>query len=505
MPIKRALISVANKKGLVEFARGLHELGIEIISTDGTAKVLTEANIPVTEVAKITDFPAIMNGRVKTLHPKIAAGILGKRDKHAKEAAEHNISWIDLVVCNLYPFAETIKKPEVTLDMALENIDIGGPTMLRAAAKNFSWVGVIIDPDDYESLLQEIKQQSELSGETRKKLAAKTFAHTAQYDSLIAKYLTENPFPDQLTLSYNKVADLRYGENPHQKASVYCTLGADYGLLSAVQHQGKQLSFNNLLDADNALSCLRGFHLPACVIIKHNNPCGVAIHEDIFQAFINAWESDSLSAFGGVVAINRICTKAIAEEISNLFIEVLIAPSYEAEALKILRKKTNMRVLEITSLLAHDKHVIKSIEGGLLMQDIDNRIITADDFKLVTKTKLSEEKITDLLFAAQVAKCVRSNAIVVAYNKTTIGIGHGQVSRIDAINIALNKAGSSLQGAVLASDGFFPFRDSIDRISTAGLKAIIQPGGSINDQEVIAACDEYDIAMVFTGVRSFSH
>jgi phosphoribosylaminoimidazolecarboxamide formyltransferase / IMP cyclohydrolase len=506
MPIiKRALISVANKTGLIEFGCGLQELGVEIIATDGTAKALTQANIAVTKVATITGFPAIMDGRVKTLHPKIVAAILGKRDTHAKEALQHDIAWIDLVVCNLYPFAASIKRPAADLALALENIDIGGSTMLRAAAKNFQWVSVVVDPNDYTNVLLEMQQHQELSEKFRKLLAAKAFAYTAQYDALIAKYFTTNPFPDQLILSYNKIANLCYGENPHQKAAVYHATETTCGVLDAIKHQGKQLSFNNLLDTNHALLCLQEFSSPTCVIVKHNNPCSVATHADVYHAFINAWKADSLSAFGGVIAINRTCSPAIAEQISNIFIEVLIAPGYEPEALKILNNKPNLRILEVNNLSTHDNYTIKGIDGGLLMTETDNKIITAHDCKLVTKTQIADKQLQDLLFAARVAKHVRSNAIVIASNLTTLGIGHGQVSRIEAVNIALNKGGNNLQHAVLASDGFFPFRDSIDRISSTKLNAIIQPGGSIRDQEVINACDEYGIAMIFTGIRSFCH
>jgi phosphoribosylaminoimidazolecarboxamide formyltransferase/IMP cyclohydrolase len=322
--LKRALISVSNKQGLEDFARGLHELGIEIISTGGTAKFLQDTNISVTDVAEITGFPEIMDGRVKTLHPKIAGGILGKRDQHAKEAEQHNIPWIDLVVCNLYPFAETIAKPNVDLDTALESIDIGGPTMIRAAAKNFSWVGVIVNPNDYSVILAELQKSNDLDLLTRMKLAAKAFAHTAQYDALIAEYLTKTPFPEQLTLAFDKIMQLRYGENPHQQASLYEKLGQKSSLFTAQQHQGKQLSFNNIFDADSAIACLKEFSESACVVVKHANPCGVAEDNDINQAFDKAWHADSKSAFGSIVALNRICSKQIANFLSKVFIEIII-------------------------------------------------------------------------------------------------------------------------------------------------------------------------------------
>ncbi len=502
--IKRALISVSNKDGLQEFAQGLHKLGIEIISTGGTAKFLQKANIPVINVADITEFPEIMEGRVKTLHPKIAGGILGKRDQHKKEAQEHKIPWIDLVVCNLYPFSETIAKPNIGLDSALENIDIGGPTMIRAAAKNFPWVGVIVDTNDYSPILMELQKNKKLALKLRKKLAAKAFAHTAQYDAKIADYLNDELFPHQLTLSFTKASDLRYGENPHQQACFYTKSGMpDF----AKQHQGKQLSFNNIVDADAAITCLREFFDPACVVVKHANPCGVAEHENITQAVINAWETDAKSAFGGIVALNRACNKEIAEFLAKVFIEVLIAPSYSKEALAILQKKSNLRVLEMSSrgLAAGSRLQFKYINGSMLLQTADDYQLTKKDLKIVTKIKPSAKQIADMLFAWKVVKHVKSNGIVIAENRTTLGIGHGQVSRVDAVHIAIYKARKYPQEAVLASDAFFPFRDSIDPLEAANIKAIIQPGGSIRDDEVIAACDEHNIAMLFTGIRCFNH
>jgi phosphoribosylaminoimidazolecarboxamide formyltransferase/IMP cyclohydrolase len=505
--VNRALISVYNKHGLLDFARGLHELGVEIISTGGTAKVLREANIPVIDISKVTNFPEIMDGRVKTLHPKIAAGILGKRDKHEKEAREQQISWIDLVICNLYPFAETIAKPNIDLETALENIDIGGPTMLRAAAKNFSWVGVIVDTNDYTKVLLELQEnKKQLSPKTLKQLATKAFAHVAQYDSLIAEYLNDELFPQQLTQSFNKISELRYGENPHQKGCFYQSFGKHDGLLTAKQHQGKQLSFNNIVDADAALGCLKEFSEPACVIVKHTNPCGVAEHKNINHAFLNAWHADSTSAFGGIVVLNRTCSEEIASHIANVFVEVLVAPDYTEEALRILQKKLNLRVLQIkSSSEPQQKCKFKYVDGGMLLQTTDDKKITANDLKVVTKIKPSQQQITDLLFAWKVVKHVKSNAVVIVNDKTTLGVGCGQVSRIDSVRIAIQKAGNFLHSAVLASDAFFPFRDSIDLIANTRINAIIQPGGSIRDAEVIAACDGHNIAMVFTGIRCFNH
>lgn len=505
--VSRALISVYDKHGLLDFARGLNELGVEIISTGGTAKVLREANIPVIDVSKLTNFPEIMDGRVKTLHPKIAAGILGKRDKHEKEAHEQQIQWIDLVVCNLYPFAETIAIPNIDLETALENIDIGGPTMLRAAAKNFPWVGVVVDTNDYAKVLQELQENNkQLSPETRRHLAAKAFAHVAQYDSLIAEYLNDELFPQQLTQSFNKISELRYGENPHQKGCLYQSIGKHDSLLTAKQHQGKQLSFNNIVDADAALGCLREFSEPACVIVKHTNPCGVAEHKNINQAFFNAWHADSTSAFGGIVVLNRTCSKEIAAHIADVFVEVIVAPDYTEEALRILQKKLNLRVLQIKSLSkSQQKYKFKYIDGGMLLQTSDDKTITANDLKIVTKIKPSQEQIADLLFAWKVVKHVKSNAIVIVNDKTTLGVGCGQVSRVDSVRIAIQKAGDFLHDAVIASDAFFPFKDSIDLIANTRINAIIQPGGSMRDVEVITACNENNIAMAFTGIRCFNH
>jgi len=484
--VSRALISVYNKHGLLDFARGLNELNIEIISTGGTAKVLREANVPVTDVSKITNFPEIMDGRIKTLHPKIAAGILGKRDKHEKEAHEQQIPWIDLVVCNLYPFAETIAKPNIDLETALENIDIGGPTMLRAAAKNFPWVGVVVDTDDYTKVLQELQENNkQLSSKTLKQLAAKAFAHVAQYDSLIAEYINDELFPQQLTLSFNKISELRYGENPHQRGCLYQSIGKQDSLLTAKQHQGKQLSFNNIVDADAALGCLKEFSEPACVIVKHTNPCGVAEHKNINQAFFNAWHADSTSAFGGIVVLNHTCSKEIAAHIADVFVEVLVAPDYTEEALQILQKKLNLRVLQIKSSgEPQQKYKFKYVDGGMLLQTSDDKKITANDLKIVTKITPSEQQITNLLFAWKVVKHVKSNAVVIANDKITLGVGCGQVSRVDSVRISIQKAGDFLDNAVLASDAFFPFKDSIDLIANTRINAIIQPGGSIRDAEV---------------------
>ncbi|MEM9244029.1 MAG: bifunctional phosphoribosylaminoimidazolecarboxamide formyltransferase/IMP cyclohydrolase [Pseudomonadota bacterium] len=502
---KRALISVSDKSGIIDLAQSLSELNIEIISTGGTAKHLQEAGIQVTQVSELTNFPEIMNGRVKTLHPTIFAGLLGKRDTHAEAAKAHDIPWIDLLVCNLYPFAKTIKKPGVTFDEVIENIDIGGPSMLRAAAKNMAWTTVISDHNDYQFLIDELKAAQGISFATRKKFAIKAFAHTAAYDGLIQSYLSNSAFPERLSLNYTKVAQLRYGENPDQQAAVYQSMvEAPQGVLAATQLQGKALSYNNILDSDAALNCLYEFDAPACVVVKHNNPCGTAVDEDINQAFHRAWMADSKSAFGSIVVLNKKCTVEIAEFLHKVFIEVLIAPDYDTQALAILKKKSNLRVLLLKQHSKTTQQLIKSIDGGLLLQSASDTVIDSQHCQCVTKTEVSEQQKKDLDFAWRVVKHIKSNAILIADNLLSLGVGAGQVSRVDAVEIALKKAGNFDQ-AVLASDAFFPFRDSIDQIANYNIKAIIQPGGSIRDEEVIAACDEHGIAMLFTGTRCFKH
>lgn len=514
--IKRALISVSDKQGIVEFSRQLHELNIEILSTGGTSKLLREANIPVRDVSEVTQFPEMMDGRIKTLHPKIHGGILGLRDKHEASAKEHDIHWIDLVVVNLYPFAATIQNPSATFDDAVENIDIGGPAMIRSAAKNMGWVGVVVDSEDYKTVIAELIEKKGLSFTMRKKLAKKAFETTAQYDFLIHEYLSKdnishfapkNIFSETIELTLSKSMDLRYGENPHQAACAYQFSKTD-GILNAKQHQGKALSYNNIVDADAAYACAREFTEPTCVIVKHANPCGVATSDTIFQAYKSAFDADAQSAFGGIVALNRVCTKEVAEAITKIFFEVLIAPGYEPEALAILTEKSNLRVLELGLNHANssaNSHEMKFIDGGVLLQEKDVKHLSAENLKVVTKRKPTTEEMQSMLFAWPVLKHIKSNAILIAKNKITKGVGAGQVSRIDSVEIAIRKAGSELAGSILASDAFFPFRDSIDRLSNSKIGAIIQPGGSIRDEEVIAACDEYDIAMVFTGLRCFKH
>ena len=514
---KRALISVSDKTGIVEFAQGLHDRGVEIISTGGTAKKLSEAGIPVIEISDFTGFPEMMHGRVKTLHPLVHAGILGLRDGHKDEAEQHNIKWIDMVVVNLYPFAETIAKPDVTVEAAIENIDIGGPTMLRSAAKNVGWVATVVDTTDYAQVLEEMSADG-ITYKTRKDLQVKVFGHTGAYDSMIYNHFShvdgyiergeeENDFTDPLLLSYDKAYDLRYGENPHQQAAVYKEPGnSENNLLNAKILQGKKLSYNNLGDTDGALATLREFTDPACVVVKHANPCGVATGSDILDVFKRAYAADSLSAFGGIIALNRPCTAAIAEEIVGVYAEIVVAPSYEDAALEILAKKKKMRVLEIGEIGPRAPiREVKYIEGGLLVQDIDVSSITKDELTFPTVTKPTDGQLETMLFGWKVLKHVKSNGILLAKDNATTGIGMGQVSRVDAVKLAIRKAGDAVDGSILASDAFFPFRDNIDEAAKAGIKAIIQPGGSIKDQDVIDACNEHGIAMVFTGKRCFKH
>ena len=505
--VNTALISVSDKENIIELGKGLTDLGVEILSTGGTAKALREGGVTVTDVSDYTGFPEIMDGRVKTINPLVEGGILGLRDKHEKEAEANGIRWIDLVVCNLYPFAETVRKPDVTLDRALENIDIGGPTMIRCAAKNVGWVGVVVDPADYSSVLAELQESSGLTFDSRNRLSTKAFGHTAKYDTLIHNHLKSEQLSDDFSLSFEKYYDLRYGENPHQQAAAYKDpMTTAPNVLNATIHQGKKLSYNNIMDADGALACVKEFAEPACVVVKHANPCGVATGDDITDCFHRAFNADSMSAFGGIVALNQRCTTQIAEALRKIFIEIVLAPEFEDGALELFAKKKNLRVLEIGQFGARDpKLEFKYVDGGLLVQETDVSTITSEDLSTVTKMKPSEQNSADMLFGWKVLKNVKSNGILTAKDNTTLGIGPGQVSRVDAVEIAVRKSGDNLEGAILASDAFFPFRDSIDTIADTGIAAVIQPGGSVRDEEVIAACDEHGIAMVFTGARCFKH
>ncbi|HEY4366395.1 MAG TPA: bifunctional phosphoribosylaminoimidazolecarboxamide formyltransferase/IMP cyclohydrolase [Steroidobacteraceae bacterium] len=515
-PIRRALLSVSNKEGLLEFAKTLQQNGVAILSTGGTAALLLKNGIQVTEVSAHTGFPEIMDGRVKTLHPKIHGGLLGRREVDDAVMREHGIEPIDLLVVNLYPFAATIAKPDCTFADAIENIDIGGPAMVRAAAKNHDRVTVVVDPLDYAALGAEIAAGA-ISAATRKRLAAKAFAHTASYDSAVASYLarvTDNApgeFPDSLSLHFRKRIDLRYGENPHQAAAFYATPaahGASIG--SATQLQGKTLSYNNIADGDTALECVRQFAEPACVIVKHANPCGVAIAQDTLAAYEQAYRTDPTSAFGGIIAFNRPLTAATARAIvERQFVELIIAPEADSEALQILARKENVRVLTTGGLDPSNlRYEYRSVNGGLLMQTRDEGMVARADLKIVTKRQPSAAELDDLLFAWQVCKYVKSNAIIYAKDRMTIGVGAGQMSRVVSSRIAAMKAkdeGLTVAGAVMASDAFFPFRDGLDVAAEFGIKAVIQPGGSMRDNEVIAAADEHGIAMVLTGMRHFRH
>lgn len=506
--IRRALISVSDKSGIVEFARELQEMGVQIISTGGTRRLLEENGIPAVSISEITGFPEMMDGRVKTLHPLIHGGLLGLRDEHAAAAKQQGIEWIDLVVCNLYPFERTINSGDVSFDEAIEQIDIGGPSMIRSAAKNVGWVTVVVDPKDYPSLSEHLKEG--IPYQMRKQLCATAFRHTAAYDALISNYMTEERYPEELTLTYRKYSSLRYGENPHQSACAYkaVRVPAEKEAVSVLEAKilgGKELSYNNINDANGTLETLREFTEPACVVVKHANPCGVAADPDIFTAVKRAFEADRLSAFGGIVAINRPCTVEIASYFSKIFFEIFLAPEYEPEALEILQKKKNLRILKTAPIVPLQPcSAYKHIAGGLLVQDTDARMILEKELNVVTKKAPTAQEIEDMLFSWKVLKHVKSNGILTARDRTTLGIGPGQVSRVDAVKISLEKSGET-EGAVLASDAFFPFRDSIDQISETGIRAIIQPGGSVRDQEVIEACDEHGIAMVFTGVRCFNH
>tara|TARA_B110000459_G_scaffold203241_1_gene258968 strand:+ start:1658 stop:3199 length:1542 start_codon:yes stop_codon:yes gene_type:complete len=513
MSIKRALISVSDKTGITQFAQSLVSLNIELLSTGGTAKLLKEQGIPVIEVSDFTGFPEIMAGRVKTLNPLIHGGILARRGIDEGVMIENDIKPIDLVVVNLYPFQDTISRPECSFEDAIENIDIGGPAMLRSSAKNHKSVTVIVDSSDFQLVLDELNASGNTSLKTRKKLALKTFEHTAQYDGAIANFLgeEEDGFSNTLNFQFTKSQALRYGENPHQRAAFYTDSNLEeVSIANSKQIQGKPLSYNNLADADAALQCVRDFDEPSCVIIKHANPCGVASRKDILRAYQSAYQTDPTSAFGGIIAFNRELDIVTAEVIINQqFVEVIIAPKINIATLKILAKKENIRVLECGEL-GKPKTTLdfKKVSGGLLVQDNDIELINVDNLKCVTTIKPSDSEMNDLIFAWKVAKTVKSNAIVYVKNQMTIGIGAGQMSRIYSAKIAGIKAADEnleVEGSVMASDAFFPFRDGIDAAAKAGISSIIHPGGSMRDDEVIAAANEHGISMIFTGIRHFKH
>jgi len=517
--IRRAILSLSDKRGLVELATTLTGLGIEIISTGGTAKLLKKHQISVIEVASYTGFPEIMGGRVKTLHPKILGGILGQRDLDKEVMSEHDIAPIDLVIVNLYPFEKTIADPKHHLSDAIENIDIGGPTMIRAAAKNYQHVAVIVDCNDYNAIVRELSETETICEETRFNLAKKAFSHTAHYDTAIANYLKNgaddssdsSTFPSTFALELHKKQDLRYGENPHQKAALYLEKNPQSATVTtAEQLQGKTLSFNNMVDADTALECVKSFSENACVIVKHANPCGVATRKSSLQSYQHALKTDPTSAFGGIIAFNSKIDEDVAKAItSQQFAEVIIAPEISASALTLFNNKKNLRVLSTGYWNSVTRgHDFKRIPSGLLIQEFDTKTLTIEQLKTVTDRAPSEDELDDLFFAWKVAKFVKSNAIVYAKDKMTIGIGAGQMSRIYSARIAQIKAADEnlqIKGSVMASDAFFPFRDSIDAAAESGVTAIIQPGGSIRDEEVIQAANEASIAMVFTGIRHFRH
>lgn len=513
MTTKRALISVSDKTGVVEFSNELRELGYEIISTGGTQKALEEAGITTLNIEDVTHFPEMLDGRVKTLHPMIHGGLLGKRSlrTHVETMKEHNIIPIDLVCVNLYPFKETLEKPGVSEDEIIENIDIGGPSMLRSASKNFESVTVVVEASDYETVLAEIKEFKETTLETRKKLAAKAFRHTASYDALIADYLTKSVEvvePENLSLTFELQQSLRYGENSHQKASFYADKQRKpYAISSAKQLHGKELSFNNIKDADACLRIIREFEQPAAVAVKHMNPCGIGIGETIFEAFNYAYESDPVSIFGGIIALNREVDLETAEKLSHIFLEIIIAPSFSKEAFELLSQKKNIRLLtlDMTATDSEGSKEYTSVLGGILVQEYDELKESRENFEVVTKREPTQEEWEALIFAYKSVKHVKSNAIVVANNHQTLGVGAGQMNRVGSVQIAIKQAKERLDGAVLSSDAFFPMSDSVETIGEAGIKAIIQPGGSIKDQESIDMADKYDIAMVFTKVRHFKH
>lgn len=532
MAVKRALISVYDKNGIVEFAQELAKLGVEIISTGGTYRTLQAAGVPVLEVAQVAGFPEILDGRVKTLQPQIHAGILAMRSnpEHMAQLAEHQVTPIDMVVVNLYPFRETVANPEVALEDAIEKIDIGGPTMVRAAAKNWQDVAILVNPERYAQVLDELRQTGDVAEATKFALMVEAFQHTASYDSAIAGWLatrgteivaarqagqtppqasTPSPFPYTLNFSLTKIQDLRYGENPHQQAAFYADGLAEEGtvIARAKQIHGKELSFNNINDAHAALELVKEFTQPAAVAVKHANPCGVAVAETLSEAYRKCYEADTVSIFGGIIALNRPCDEATAKQISKIFVEIVLAPSFEPEALKILGNKKNLRLMETGPIQrqAPAGYDVKRVGGGFLLQSWDVIAEDANTWKTVTQAQVSPEQRADLAFAMIVCKHVKSNAIVVVKDGQTLGVGAGQMNRIDAARHAIKQAGAQAKGAVLASDAFFPFPDVVEAAGEAGIAAIVQPGGSIRDQESIDKADQLNLGMLFSGVRHFRH
>lgn len=509
--MKRALISVSDKTGLIDFAKELVGLGYEIISTGGTKKALEAEGISTIGISEITNFPEIMDGRVKTLHPNVHGALLCVRDNpdHVKQLEELNIDYIDMVVVNLYPFKATIMKDGVSHEEIIENIDIGGPSMLRSASKNYASIPVIVDPNDYSQIIKELKENGETCLVTREFLAAKVFRHTAAYDTIIAQYLTNkcgDKFPENYTVTYEKVQDLRYGENPHQEAAFYKTYNPSYSIANAKQLHGKELSYNNIQDANACIEVLKDFDAPCAVGMKHMNPCGVGIGETIDEAWDKAYEADSTSIFGGIVSFNREIDVVTAEKLSQIFLEIIIAPSYTDAAFEILSKKKNIRLLQLDTILeVNNKLKVTNVNDGLLVQDADLDEINVEDFTYPTDRKPSDDEMNQLLMAWKVVKHVKSNAIVLVKDSMTIGVGAGQMNRVGAAKIAIEQAGEKCKGSVMGSDAFFPMPDTVEACVEAGITAIIQPGGSIKDQLSIDVCNEHNIAMVFTGKRHFKH
>ena len=509
--MKRALVSVSDKTNLVPFVSSLVELGYEIISTGGTKKALEAAGIKTIGISEVTDFPEIMDGRVKTLHPKVHGALLCVRDNpdHVRQIEELGIQYIDLVCVNLYPFKETVQKPGVSHEEIIENIDIGGPSMLRSASKNYKFIPVLCDPSDYDAVVKELRENGETSLTTREYLAAKVFRHTASYDTMIASYLTERTgekYPEKFTITFDKVQELRYGENPHQSAAFYKGMNPQYSLANAKQLHGKELSYNNIQDGNAAIEILKDFEgQPAVVGLKHMNPCGVGIGKTIEEAWDKAYEADPVSIFGGIVAFNEPIHASVAEKLSKIFLEIIIAPAFDEDAFEILSKKKNIRLMQLdTSLEVNAKYKVTNVNDGLLVQDIDDHKITAEDLRCVTNRKPTEEELEQLLFAWKVVKHVKSNAIVLVKDNMTIGVGAGQMNRVGAAKIAIEQAGEKAKGSIMSSDAFFPMPDTVEEAVKAGVTAIIQPGGSIKDQLSIDVCNEHGIAMVYTEYDTLS-
>lgn len=516
MKVTRALISVSDKEGITDFSKRLIKLNIEILSTGGTADKLRKAGLKIIDVSEITGFPEILDGRVKTLHPFIHAGILAKRKEksHISTLKKHGIGTIDLVVCNLYPFEETIKKPKVGIDEIIENIDIGGPTLIRAAAKNYKDVIIVTNKKQYNNVLKALEEKGNLSLEEREKLAIEAFTHTARYDSIISNYFrsrwTDEILPDENIIAISKIQNMRYGENPHQMGAFYKILPeiSEPCITNAEKLQGKELSYNNILDSDCAIECIKEFSDPTCVIIKHATPCGIASADNLLKAWKNAYATDTYSPFGGIVAFNRTLERKLAEKLSKIFLEVIIAPDFSKESLGVFNKKKNLRLLKIKGLnnkIIRKGLIFRSVVGGILSQERDVRLTTRKQWKIVTKRKPTKDELLSMEFAVKCVKHIKSNSVVFVKDTRTVGIGGGQTSRVDAVWIATNKGKENIKGSIMASDAFFPFRDGVDVAAKAGVKAIIQPGGSIRDEEVIKAADEHGISMVFSGQRYFKH